>query len=150
MKHCCWGVSLNRFLSYNIDMDIKKKHSRRKARNTTVSSYVALGMLIVAIVFLGNATWNVYRTHAEARIRELRAKEELAALVLREETLREDIARLNTEEGREAEMRERFGVGRAGEKLIVITEVNIGDNEETRPIVPCYGELWQLIFGTQR
>jgi len=107
---------------------------------------MALGGLVLAVVFLGNATWNVYRTYHDARARESRTKDELSALVLREERLVGEIARLNTEEGREEEMRERFGVGREGEHLIVITKKELENSDGSHPIVPWYKMLWNRLF----
>ena len=127
-------------------MDIKRHNKRRISTHTVFSSHMALGGLVLAVVFLGNATWNVYRTYHDARARESRTKDELSALVLREERLVGEIARLNTEEGREEEMRERFGVGREGEHLIVITKKELENSDGSHPIVPWYKMLWNRLF----
>lgn len=127
-------------------MDIKKHNKRRISANTVFSSHMVLGGLLLVVAFLGNATWNVYRTYHDARVRELRTKDELSALVLREEHLVGEIARLNTENGREEEMRERFGVGKEGEHLIVITKKESENTDGSHPIVPWYGVIWNRLF----
>jgi hypothetical protein len=90
-----------------------------------MSSNIVLVGLVFIVALLGNATWNVYRTYAEARMREMRAREDLAVLIARAASLESDINRLNTDMGREEELRERFGVGRPGEQMIVVTNPEI-------------------------
>jgi len=130
-------------------MDIKRHNKRRISAHTVFSSHMALGGLVLAVVFLGNATWNVYRTYHDARVRELRTKDGLSVLLLREEHLVREIERLNTEEGREEEMRERFGVGREGEHLIVITKKELENSDGSHPIVPWYWVILDRLFGKE-
>jgi len=117
------------FFSYNVfilmGVNIRKHNKRHKVLQSAMSSNIVLVGLVFIVALLGNATWNVYRTYAEARMREMRAREDLAVLIARAASLESDINRLNTDMGREEELRERFGVGRPGEQMIVVTNPEI-------------------------
>ena len=55
-------------------------------------------------------------------IRRDKAAADLASLTAREKELREDIARLSSAEGVEAEIRDRFMVAKQGEKVMIIAD----------------------------
>jgi cell division protein FtsB len=85
-------------------------------------SPVTIAVLALVVLFLGNATWNVYRGYRIAHEKEMMAKDNLEAMVARAEVLEEDIARLTSKKGKEEEIRTRFGYGREGEHMIVIVD----------------------------
>lgn len=79
-------------------------------------------LLAFAVALLLHSTWGVYQKSKEALSKNAKAEAELAALLAREKELKEDIARLNTADGVETEIRERFMVAKEGEKVMIITD----------------------------
>jgi len=81
-----------------------------------------LFIFIIIIIFLGNATWNVYQNYKDAKINEYRVSSQLDEVKGRESEILEKIDKLSTERGMEEELRKRFGVAREGESIIVVVE----------------------------
>lgn len=83
-----------------------------------------IGLLILVIVFaiFAKGTWSVYQKASYAEENHDRAQQELQEIVAREEALKEELERLNTERGLEEEIRQKFDVGREGEQLIVLVD----------------------------
>ncbi|MBI2065696.1 MAG: septum formation initiator family protein [Candidatus Zambryskibacteria bacterium] len=72
--------------------------------------------------------------------------EEAVALTLREQQLKEEVARLQTEEGVEDEIRERFSVTQEGEFVAVIVDSrNVSTSTDTS-MLPWYKRLWNVIM----
>ncbi|OGZ10500.1 MAG: hypothetical protein A3D65_04130 [Candidatus Lloydbacteria bacterium RIFCSPHIGHO2_02_FULL_50_13] len=102
--------------------------------------------LAVLVALLLNSSWGAYQKSRGALSKEEKAERELAALVAREKELNEDIARLKTEAGVEAEIRERFMVAKEGEKVMIITDpdaakvhtVTVADNSPS---------VWEKMMG---
>jgi len=115
-------------------LDFQQKKKLRKA----MYSKVVLLILSIVVLFLGNATWNVYQKYSDARGNEEVASIELKKLQERENDLSADIERLNTERGIEEELRKRFGVAKKGEEVMIIVEPvteeegGIGSGEEQK------------------
>jgi cell division protein FtsB len=78
--------------------------------------------LAFVVVLLCRGVWGVYQKSAEAVARRDKAAMELDNIVAREKELHADIARLSTWEGVEAEIRDRFMVAKAGEKVMIIAD----------------------------
>ncbi len=110
------------------------------------ASHVTIAMLVIAVLFLGNATWNVYRGYAAAHEKEMMAKDNLEAMVARAEALEVDIARLTSEKGKEEEIRTRFGYGKEGEHMIVVVDEK--ESEDNAPRNDAwYMRFWHWITG---
>lgn len=82
-------------------------------------SLIALSVLFVLASF---AVWGVYKKENESRMLRLQAAAQLADLKEQESHLSERIDYLNTQKGKEAALREQYGVARKGEELVVIVE----------------------------
>jgi cell division protein FtsB len=80
---------------------------------------VALLVLVAAAI---PGVWNVYGKERESR--ELRTQAEIQAehLSAQQAQLETDIARLQTERGKEAALREQYAIGKKGEGLIIIVD----------------------------
>ena len=81
---------------------------------------IILFAFLVALMLHG--VWGIYQKSQEAVAKRDKAVAELAGLATREKELREDIARLSTGDGLEAEIRDRFMVAKEGEKVMIIAE----------------------------
>jgi len=81
---------------------------------------IILFAFLVALMLHG--VWGIYQKSQEAVAKRDKAVAELAGLATREKELREDIARLSTGDGLEAEIRDRFMVAKEGEKVMIIAD----------------------------
>lgn len=94
---------------------------KRKIREALYSRPV-LAALVLFTVLIGKAAWDMYGKERESE-RQLEVVEsELAVLVARENLLQDDLTRLKTPEGIEAEIRAQFQVAKPGEQMVVLVE----------------------------
>lgn len=78
--------------------------------------------LALVVALLSRGAWGVYQKSKEASEKHAKAEMELELLLKREGELKADITRLSSDEGVEAEIRERFMVAKEGEKVMIITD----------------------------
>jgi len=104
--------------------DFQRKRNIRKV----LYSKGTLLLLLFLLVLVGKATWGLYAKEHESRKNLDRVEAELLNLNLREDRLRADIARLETPEGIETEIREQFQVARPGERMVVLV-----NNKKSEP-----------------
>jgi cell division protein FtsB len=83
---------------------------------------LVLLLMFGAFFLSGRAAYKVYKNREESQTAALEKQRELAELQTRYQFLKEEIARLDTPEGRESEFRKKFGVGRPGEQVAIIVE----------------------------
>ena len=103
---------------------------QRKIKQNLYSWWSMILLLLLAILFV-RATWNVYLKYHASRMNLLSLEERQEAILQREIELRAKITDLESEEGLEKEIREKFSVVKEGEKVLIIT----GKDEEV-VIVP--------------
>ena len=85
-------------------------------------SKITLFILIIVTIFLLNAVWDVYKKQGITKANLVKTATSLGALQVREKTLSSEIQRLNTESGKEEEVRDKYGLVRPGEEVIVIVD----------------------------
>lgn len=117
--------------------------SHRKRLYARVIVSVLLAVSVVCFIW----AYNAYSKYRESRQYAKEVREELATVLQREEELRAKIAYLETEEGVEAEIRNRFNVAKEGEEVIVIV-----DNEENNQMpIPeeknFFEQMWDGFLG---
>ena len=104
--------------------------------------YAALLALLVAVLFLGFATWRVFEKDKEVKGNYQTAEGKLESLEEQKLSLQADIASLGEERGIEEVVRERYPLARDGEEVIVIVDrKKAGEAEESTSSVG----LWQRI-----
>lgn len=96
-------------------------YEKRRLRKL-VHSPPVLAIFALFVLFIASAAWSAYHKQIDTRNNRQEAAARLASLELREKTLKDDIAALDTEGGIESEIRDRFDVGKAGERKIVIVD----------------------------
>ena len=107
-----------------------RAYQRRRRIREVLYSRAALATLLLFTVLISKAAWDMYAKERESQ-RQLEAVEsELAALVARENLLQDDLARLKTPEGIEAEIRAQFQVAKPGEQMVVLVEGRSAAPEE--------------------
>ncbi|MCI0619916.1 hypothetical protein L0Y40_02690 [Candidatus Wolfebacteria bacterium] len=101
-------------------------HFKRRQRiKQVLFSRVAIVLLAALVFLLARGVWGIYEKERDTEYKLEQSQQEAAALGERERFLRDDISRLETVEGVEGEIRENFGLGKAGEGVIIVVP---GDN----------------------
>ncbi|MBL7045502.1 MAG: septum formation initiator family protein [Parcubacteria group bacterium] len=112
-------------------------HERRKLKQYAYSLPTVV-VLLAIVAFLGNSVWSVYLKEQETSERLEQRESYLKDISGRGEALEEEIDRLSSERGLEAELRSKFEVARSGEKVIVIVdapEASIGKPAEKESFI---------------
>ncbi len=105
---------------------IKLRKNKRFLRQIIYSKMTVIFLAFI-LLFMLNGTWGVFKKANSARIFKNNAERGLSELEVRKEYLESSIGRLNTDFGIEQEVREKFGVAKEGEEVVVI--VGEGDEE---------------------
>ena len=98
-------------------------NSGRKYKFTPLTQRTpVLLLLILALGFLSKAAWNAYLENKRSKEVTTAAKEELTKLEERQIFVSEELNKLSSPKGREAKLREKFGVSYPGEQVAIIVE----------------------------
>ena len=95
------------------------------------------GILLILIFFVGHATIKMFKTYFDTRQNYEAALGEFAELKNREENIQNRINTLRTERGVEGEIRNKFGLIKEGEEVVIIVEPPVSfegernDNEKS-------------------
>lgn len=84
--------------------------------------WTGIGIGLVLLGLLGDATWTIYLKSGDALKARSDAAGELSGLEARERSLSSDLDALGTPRGVEADIRETYPLAKAGEKVIVLTD----------------------------
>ena len=117
----------------------KKKIKRRIYSKTTVI------ILIIVLLLFAQGTWRIYLKEKESRQNLERVESQLSTLTERKDTLTAQIERLNTEQGKEDEIRSKFQVSKPGEQVLVIVDKD--STPTTTPKVGVWSSIWSKILG---
>jgi cell division protein FtsB len=79
-------------------------------------------LMLVLVVLLGRSVFRVYIKWDRSRASVSDARARYEAEVRRQASLEESVARLKTERGYDAEVRQNFGLGKPGEGVIIIVD----------------------------
>ncbi len=113
-----------------------------KAKTFLYSRGVRVFLTIVALYSL-YSTYTVYAKKHESEQAVVEAEQRLIALSSKNTSLLEDIDRLQTDEGLEAEIRSKYSVAKGSERVVVLVE------EEPAPLATTSEKKtrWQKIKG---
>ena len=87
-----------------------------------IYSKPVLVILLIILLWVIYGTWGVFQKERESRANLLRVQNQLANLQERSSELSADVARLNTVQGKEEEIRSKYEVAKPGEELLVIVD----------------------------
>jgi len=105
---------------------------------------VALLGLLVCVAALGSAVWNIAHKARESAVLKRQAQAQLADLSERQQQLESNIARMQTDRGKEEALRQQYALAAEGEKLVVI----IDQATHTPPVATSSSAAWyQDFFG---
>mgnify|MGYP003395699081 CR=1 FL=1 len=117
---------------------------QRKKKKTKFYYRARLTVLAVIALFMLTSTWRVYQKHAESKSNLATATSEREELAEKEYKLRASYERIQSEKGKDEEIRKKFNVVKAGEEIAVI----IDSKTTSTPVVEEKGfweKLWQSI-----
>lgn len=102
---------------------IDLKRTQRRFRSVLYSKFTIIALAIV-FVFVANSAWQTYKRVRAVAAEHSKSLAELNALQGRKSSLQNDLNSLNTPEGVERQLREKFGVVKNGEEEVVIVNQN--------------------------
>ena len=105
---------------------MREFQEKRKFKKIIYSGWlqIILGIILLALIF---PTVKVYKKSRISADKSKEIKEEITKLEKRNVELGAEAARLESESGREGEIRKRFDVAKPGEKILVIIDKNSED-----------------------
>ena len=125
---------------------MREFQEKRKFKKLIYSGWlqIFLGIVLLALIF---PTVKVYKKSRISAGKAEEIKEEMAKLEKRNAELAAEAARLESESGREGEIRKRFDVAKPGEKIIVIVD-KIGEDVKINGAdvkIGFFSKIWRWI-----
>ena len=125
---------------------MREFQEKRKFKKIVYSVWLQaiLGIIFLALVFSAVKVYKKSRLSVK-KFQEI--KEEMAGLEKRNAELAAEAARLESESGREGEIRKRFDVAKPGEKIIVIVD-KIGEDVKINGAdvkIGFFSKIWRWI-----
>ncbi len=121
-------------------LQMLSKIGRKRIRKILYSKVMLIVLVLMLAIFV-RGTWSVRNKSILAGDNQEQAIKELQSLQAREHFLKEEIVELDSDRGQEAQLRERFDVGKEGEKLIVLVDTTMQVKEIAEP----KKSIWQKI-----
>ncbi len=106
-----------------------------------IYSKFTLVIFLVLILLLSNAVWKVYQKQAWAKDNLRKTAASLEALRAREKMLSSKIERLETADGVEEEIREKYGLVKPDEEVITIVDEAATDSAPVSPSVSFWSRI---------
>ena len=116
---------------------------KRKIRKLLYSR-ATLFVLIIIIALLLTEVWDVYQKQSLTRDNLAKTAAVYDGLQAREKMLSSEIERLKTDDGVEVEIRDKYGLVKPGEEVLVIVDKDEGSKSDS-PSSPV--SFWQKIIG---
>ena len=110
-------------------------------------SPVALVVIVVVTIILVSSSVHFYDAYRETKLNRDEAKAKLEELIAHKETVAAELAELETPEGTERVLREKYRVAKEGEGVVVIVDANksLEDmQEEKRGILGWFERLFGI------
>ena len=127
---------------------MKELQKKQKIRRL-IYSLPSLVILSIIAFFLVKGTVRVMNKEWTSSERSRNLEKKAATLVLREQELKENIARLETEEGIKDEIKERFNVTQESEYVAVIVDEKGVSSSTLNSTLPWYKRFWAVIMGSK-
>lgn len=125
---------------------MRELQNKQKAKRALYSLPSIVLLLIVTIMLMKGAI-GVISKERESKDHLEALDSKITALALREEDLKNDIGRLQTQEGIKDEIRDRFSVIEEGEHVAIIVDDKKTSTSTDLTDKPWYKRLWVAIIG---
>ena len=140
-KHIRYNSIAEPFAQCFVMLDFREKKKMRK----TMYSAPVLFLLLVILAVSVNATWNLLKKHQDSLQKANEAKAELSKLEAQKSELEKQIAFLQTDRGREQEIRGKFMVEKQGENVIMVIDPKVATS--VVPVPQKEPSLWSRFLG---
>ncbi len=107
-----------------------------------IYSKITLVILIILIIFMLKTVWGVYQKERLTKENLTKTNNNLSTLLVREKMLSSGIDKLKTDNGIEQEIREKYGLVKPGEEVIILVDRDEGTS--SLPISSRAG-FWQKV-----
>src|SRR3989338_6930515 len=124
-----------------------KELQRKQKIRRMIYSVPSLIVFSIIAFFLARGALRVLNKEWESAARLKNLTENAMVITLREQELKKDIARLQTEEGVKEEIKERFSVIQEGERVAVIVDDRGVSSSTDTSALPWYRRFWDAIIG---
>lgn len=106
-------------------------------------SWPAIFVLLVVVVVVAVAAWDMYQTSRETQAELDRLEQRREVLAERRDTIASEASRLTTERGIEEEIREKFSVRKEGEHVVVLVD----ERDRASTSATSSSSWWQEVLG---
>lgn len=127
---------------------MKELQKRRKTRHLIYSLPSLIILALITFVLAKGAIGVLGKGRESSEITR-NLEEKATSLVIREMELKENIARLKTEEGVREEIKDKFSVTQEGEFVAVIVDEKRASTTDEAEKSPWYKRLWAAIIGSK-
>ena len=118
-----FGVEQHRFWKRVYNIIVRNYREQQLSKGWRVlASPLFLIFLFIFTIAAGKGSWNMYLKSQEAHAGRVDAESRLQKLSARQDFLKSEVNRLNTEAGLDLAIREAFNVSKEGEKVFVIVD----------------------------
>lgn len=114
--------------------------TKKKLKQKKMSEYLAFVILLIVLIIVLKATWNLAEKNQQALANLYDSNERLGKLISRQTVLQNKIEQLKTDRGVEEEIRNNFSVVKEGERVINLMEKN-GSSSAPAIVNP---KWWQI------
>jgi cell division protein FtsB len=110
-----------------------REFQEKKRFRRILYSKGTLAVLFILILFFARASWQLYKKERESAANAVQSQNALNRLEDRQKVLNDEIARLQTDEGVEEEIRAKYGVSKPGEQVLIIVDDKKATTTEEKP-----------------
>jgi cell division protein FtsB len=109
-----------------------------------IYSKVSFIILFVLVIFLGRATYDIYKKSRLSSGNYVEVKRDYESLQARKEMLESEISRLKTDNGIEEEIRGKFNVAKPGETVVTIISGSSSTSTDTNTNKGFWSNFWEM------
>lgn len=118
---------------------------QKQKRKRRLYSLPALFLLLIVALLLVRGAYGVVMKERESKRYVKELEEKHIELSRRSEMLEQNIARLQTDEGIDEEIKEKYGVSREGERVAVIVDPQPEETVRTEGVHQFFGRFWDVL-----
>ncbi len=125
--------------------EYKRQSRTREIMLSLLRQVVVASLFLFLAILLGRSVWRMYAKLAEASQGEAEAKAQQASLTQQRDNLAAAVDLINSPQGVEAELRQRYGLAKPGEGEIQIVVVTPTTTEATSTPPTFFKRVWNML-----